>query len=74
MTVKICKVGGVEVKINFLMKNRNIVLILVGIIVVTCGVGLLSLNYCNSKKVLDDSNAHHSQVVVMGDSLSHKLN
>ncbi len=57
--------GGVEVKI-LIMKNRNVVLALVGIIVVTCSVGLLCVGNCE-KKVSPASQTKN--VIVKTDSL-----
>lgn len=57
--------GGVEVKI-LIMKNRNVVLALVGIIVVTCSVGLLCVDNCE-KKVSPASQTKN--VIVKTDSL-----
>ena len=57
--------GGVEVKI-LIMKNRNVVLDLVGIIVVTCSVGLLCVDNCE-KKVSPASQTKN--VIVKTDSL-----
>ncbi len=57
--------GGVEVKI-LIMKNRNVVLALVGIIVITCSVGLLCVGNCE-KKVSPASQTKN--VIVKTDSL-----
>lgn len=55
------------------MKNRNVVLILIGIIIVTCGVGLLTLNFCRNNKV-EVSDARVYGVVAMEDSVALNLN
>lgn len=59
--------GGVEVK-TIDMKNRNVVLILLGIIIVTCTVGLLSLKY-NQSKDFDARILQGQKVALVEDSL-----
>ena len=63
--VVLINVNRVEVKI-LIMKNRNVVLALVGIIVVTCSVGLLCVGNCE-KKVSPASQTKN--VIVKTDSL-----